>query len=34
MVFFVVGEALMHTLHFMHLVFGTFLIYTGVKTVT
>ncbi|CAD7931357.1 unnamed protein product [Amoebophrya sp. A25] len=31
MVFFVVGEALVHTLHFMHLVFGSFLIYTGFR---
>ena len=31
MVFFVVGEALIHTLHYMHIVFGAFLVYTGVQ---
>ena len=34
LVFFVVGEALMHALHFMHLVFGAFLIYTGIKSIS
>lgn len=33
MFFFVVGEALVHTLHFMHLIFGSFLVYTGVVVV-
>jgi tellurite resistance protein TerC len=32
--FIFVGEYLMHTMTFMHLVFGAFLIYTGIKTVT
>lgn len=31
MIFFVIGEALMHGLHFMHLVFGGFLVYTGIQ---
>merc|ERR1719188_2850943 len=30
MIFFVIGEALIHTLHFMHIVFGAFLVYTGI----
>lgn len=34
LVFIFVGEYLMHTLFFMHFVFGAFLIYTGIKTVT
>ena len=29
-----IGEYLMHAMFFMHLIFGFFLIYTGVKTVT
>jgi tellurite resistance protein TerC len=31
--FIFVGEYLMHTMTFMHLVFGAFLVYTGIKTV-
>lgn len=31
--FIFVGEYLMHTLFFMHFIFGSFLIYTGLKTV-
>jgi tellurite resistance protein TerC len=31
-IFIFVGEYLMHAMFFMHLVFGAFLIYTGVKT--
>eukprot|EP00747_Dinoflagellata_sp_TGD_P134359 gnl/TRDRNA2_/TRDRNA2_175313_c0_seq17.p1 gnl/TRDRNA2_/TRDRNA2_175313_c0~~gnl/TRDRNA2_/TRDRNA2_175313_c0_seq17.p1 ORF type:complete len:443 (+),score=110.84 gnl/TRDRNA2_/TRDRNA2_175313_c0_seq17:92-1420(+) len=34
LVFIFVGEYLMHTMFFMRFVFGGFLIYTGVKTVT
>jgi len=34
LVFIFIGEYLMHTLFFMHFVFGAFLIYTGIKTVT
>jgi len=34
LVFIFVGEYLMHAFAFMHLVFGAFLIYTGVQTVT
>jgi len=34
LVFIFVGEYLMHAFSFMHLVFGAFLIYTGVQTVT
>jgi len=34
LVFIFIGEFLMHALYFMHLVFGSFLIYTGVKTIT
>merc|ERR1719272_1221983 len=33
LVFIFVGEYLMHAMGFMHLVFGAFLIYTGVQTV-
>jgi len=33
LVFIFVGEYLMHAMFFMHLVFGMFLVYTGVKTV-
>eukprot|EP00929_Paragymnodinium_shiwhaense_P054398 TRINITY_DN2725_c0_g1_i2.p1 TRINITY_DN2725_c0_g1~~TRINITY_DN2725_c0_g1_i2.p1 ORF type:complete len:444 (-),score=120.85 TRINITY_DN2725_c0_g1_i2:205-1536(-) len=32
--FIFIGEYLMHSMFFMHFVFGSFLIYTGVKTVT
>eukprot|EP00931_Biecheleriopsis_adriatica_P017402 TRINITY_DN12508_c0_g1_i1.p1 TRINITY_DN12508_c0_g1~~TRINITY_DN12508_c0_g1_i1.p1 ORF type:complete len:434 (-),score=108.58 TRINITY_DN12508_c0_g1_i1:112-1413(-) len=32
--FLFVGEYLMHTMVFMHFIFGGFLIYTGVKTMT
>jgi len=32
--FIFIGEYLMHTMFFMHLVFGVFLMYTGFKTVT
>jgi tellurite resistance protein TerC len=34
LVFIFIGEWLMHALFFMHFVFGAFLIYTGIKTVT
>jgi len=34
LVFIFVGEYLMHAFAFMHLVFGAFLIYTGVQTVS
>merc|ERR1740133_213813 len=34
LVFIFVGEYLMHAMGFMHLVFGAFLIYTGVQTVS
>merc|ERR1719169_91271 len=34
LVFIFIGEYLMHALAFMHLVFGAFLVYTGIKTVT
>lgn len=33
MLFFVAAEALMHSVHFMHIIFGLFLVYTGIKTV-
>jgi len=33
LIFIFVGEYLMHTMSFMHLVFGAFLIYTGINTV-
>jgi len=32
--FIFVGEYLMHTLFFMHFIFGAFLIYSGIKTIT
>merc|ERR1719181_1718163 len=32
--FIFVGEYLMHAMTFMHLVFGAFLVYTGIKTVS
>lgn len=34
LVFIFIGEYLMHAMGFMHLVFGAFLVYTGIKTVT
>jgi len=34
LVFIFVGEYLMHTMWFMHFIFGSFLVYTGIKTVT
>jgi len=34
LVFIFIGEYLMHALSFMHLVFGAFLIYTGIQTVS
>jgi tellurite resistance protein TerC len=34
LIFIFIGEYLMHAMAFMHLVFGAFLVYTGVKTVT
>jgi tellurite resistance protein TerC len=34
LVFIFIGEYLMHAMTFMHLVFGAFLVYTGVKTVS
>merc|ERR1740130_1851349 len=34
LVFIFIGEYLMHALSFMHLIFGAFLIWTGVQTVT
>merc|ERR1719502_466821 len=33
LVFIFIGEYLMHAMSFMHLVFGAFLVYTGIKTV-
>merc|ERR1719456_1508322 len=33
LLFIFIGEYLMHAMAFMHLVFGGFLIYTGIKTV-
>jgi len=33
LVFIFIGEYLMHAMSFMHLIFGAFLIYTGVQTV-
>jgi len=32
--FIFIGEYLMHTMHLMHFVFGAFLVYTGIKTVS
>lgn len=34
LVFIFIGEYLMHAFFFMHFIFGSFLIYTGVKTAT
>merc|ERR1719482_1047537 len=34
LLFIFIGEYAMHTLSFAHIVFGAFLIYTGVKSVT
>jgi len=34
LIFIFIGEFLMHYLSFMHLIFGAFLIYTGVQTVS
>jgi len=34
LVFIFIGEYLMHAMFFMHFVFGSFLVYTGIKTVT
>jgi tellurite resistance protein TerC len=34
LVFIFIGEFLMHAMFFMHFVFGGFLVYTGIKTVT
>jgi len=34
LIFIFVGEYLMHAMTFMHLVFGAFLVYTGIQTVT
>jgi len=34
MILFVVGQALMHNVHWMHYVFGAFLIYTGIKALS
>jgi len=34
LIFIFVGEYLMHSLFFMHFIFGGFLVWTGVKTVT
>jgi len=34
LVFIFIGEYLMHAMTFMHLIFGAFLVYTGVKTVS
>jgi len=34
LVFIFIGEYLMHALSFMHLIFGAFMIWTGVQTVT
>lgn len=33
LVFIFIGEYLMHAMYFMHLVFGGFLVYTGIKTI-
>merc|ERR1719218_316165 len=33
LVFIFIGEYLMHAMSFMHLVFGAFLVYTGIQTV-
>eukprot|EP00928_Gymnodinium_smaydae_P099681 TRINITY_DN957_c0_g2_i1.p1 TRINITY_DN957_c0_g2~~TRINITY_DN957_c0_g2_i1.p1 ORF type:complete len:429 (-),score=112.47 TRINITY_DN957_c0_g2_i1:225-1511(-) len=32
--FIFTGEYLMHAMYFMHIIFGSFLVYTGVKTMT
>jgi len=34
LVFIFIGEYLMHTMVLMHLVFGAFLVYTGIKTIS
>jgi len=34
LVFIFVGEYLMHAFYFMHFIFGSFLVYTGIKTAT
>jgi predicted tellurium resistance membrane protein TerC len=34
LVFIFIGEYLMHVMYFMHFIFGGFLVWTGVKTVT
>mmetsp|Transcript_32735 Transcript_32735/g.52229 ORF Transcript_32735/g.52229 Transcript_32735/m.52229 type:complete len:429 (+) Transcript_32735:39-1325(+) len=34
LIFIFIGEFLMHAMFFMHFVFGAFLVYTGIKTVT
>jgi tellurite resistance protein TerC len=34
LIFIFIGEYLMHAMMFMHFVFGSFLVYTGVKTAT
>ncbi|CAJ1327624.1 unnamed protein product [Effrenium voratum] len=34
LLFIFVGEYMMHAMVFMHFVFGTFLVYTGIKTLT
>lgn len=34
LLFIFVGEYMMHAMLFMHFVFGTFLVYTGIKTLT
>lgn len=34
LIFIFIGEYLMHAMYFMHFIFGAFLVYTGVKTIT
>jgi tellurite resistance protein TerC len=34
LVFIFIGEYLMHVMYFMHFIFGAFLVWTGIKTVT
>mmetsp|Transcript_62270 Transcript_62270/g.148624 ORF Transcript_62270/g.148624 Transcript_62270/m.148624 type:complete len:443 (-) Transcript_62270:42-1370(-) len=34
LIFIFIGEYLMHAMFFMHIIFGGFLVYTGIKTVT
>lgn len=34
LIFIFIGEYLMHAMYFMHFIFGAFLVYTGIKTIT